>query len=79
LGVIDVPKSRDRRQLERQNAAILGDDYKFTRDPVLAKERAERRLQRAKALGCELQAVRDEIAEDIDDLLDLLDAAPESA
>jgi len=34
---------------------------------------------RAKALGCELQAVRDEIAEDIDDLLDLLNAAPESA
>jgi len=27
---------------------------------------------RAKSLGCELQAVRDEIAEDIDDLLDLL-------
>lgn len=44
-----MPRSRIRTRLERErdNAAELGDIYKFTRDPELAARRAEARRQRA--------------------------------
>lgn len=42
-----MPRRRVRTRIERDNAANLGDDYKFTRDPELAEQRAENRRQRA--------------------------------
>lgn len=41
---------RTRTQRERENADRLGEDYKFTRDPKVAAQRAEARRARAKSI-----------------------------
>jgi hypothetical protein len=40
-----MSRRRIRTRIERDNADFLGDDYRFTRDPELATQRAENRRQ----------------------------------
>lgn len=49
LAVFGMPRQRVRRRIERSNADLLGDDYKFTRDPELAEQRAKSRRARRDA------------------------------
>ena len=46
-----MPRRNQRREFDRLiNDTLLGDDYRFTRDPVLSQQRADARRERARAV-----------------------------